>query len=400
MRPLLAAVLVFLSATARADEPSFEALGQAPIVGGDRVRARERALDEAFRQAVEQAVATILSPQAIADRTSQLKLSVYPKARGYVTTYRILEEGEQGPLFQVRALAQVATGRLARDVEAPQAVKPERAPKGKALVCVVEQRDGGPWIASPLERGVADAVAAREVEVTALAGRCAPAVRRTAATGDELDDEQAGALAKSAGVQAAVVGAVQLRSMAAIRGTALPVAHAHARLHLVGPDGRPTGVAEAEGEAWAATLDGAASAARRIAVEGAARSLGPRLAEQWPSRAAATAGVMIHVAGAERYGALQSLARALQTVPGVGTVSPRRLDGAGVDLLVQTAASARALGEALSRAPESGDGLRFAAEPLGDLELKVRVVAPPPPPTVPPPAVAPGAPPSSAPPPG
>src|ERR1700759_762883 len=95
----------------------FEALGQAPIVAGDRVRARDRALDEALRQAVEQATATVLEPGDLVARASDLKLRIYPKARNYVANYRILDEGEQPPgTFQVHLSASVATGRLARDL--------------------------------------------------------------------------------------------------------------------------------------------------------------------------------------------------------------------------------------------------------------------------------------------
>ena len=395
------AALVFLiavSATARGEEPTFEALGSAQIVGGDTVRARDRALDEAFRQAVEQAVATILTPQAIAERAAQLKLSVIPRARGYVATYRIVEEGVAGPLFQVRVSAEVALARLAKDVQAPSVMKVEPAPKWRAAVCVVEQREGALWIASPVEKGVVGAVAAHGVAVAALGGKCAPAVRRTTAASDELDDEQAGALARAVGAQGAVIGAVQIRSTAAIRGASLPVAHAHARLHLVEADGRPTAVAEAEADAWAPTVDGAGDAALRIAIEEATRSLGPQLAERWPSPSVAGASVVIHVSGALRFAALQSLMRALQSVPGVGAVTPRHFDGGGVDLVAQTTTPATALAGALGHAPVGGDGLSFAAEPVGDHELRVLVIPAPPPP--PPPGAPPIAPTTIAAPPG
>ncbi|HEY7955017.1 MAG TPA: hypothetical protein VII38_06970, partial [Polyangia bacterium] len=74
MRFALASVLLLgLAGGALAQEPAFEALGQAPVVGGDRVRARDRALDEALRQAVEQAVATVLDPDQVVARASDLK---------------------------------------------------------------------------------------------------------------------------------------------------------------------------------------------------------------------------------------------------------------------------------------------------------------------------------------
>src|SRR5689334_24308656 len=107
MRALVMAVLLAASLPATAQEPMFEALGQAPIVAGDRVRARERALDEALRQAVEQAAGTVLSPDELVGRASDLKLRVYPKAKQYVSTYRILDEGEATPgTFQVHLSAQ------------------------------------------------------------------------------------------------------------------------------------------------------------------------------------------------------------------------------------------------------------------------------------------------------
>src|SRR5438552_2923841 len=105
--------------TARAQEPAFEALGQVTVVSGDRVRARERALDDALRQAVEQAVSTVLEPSQLVARSSELRLRIYPKARAYVDNYRILDEGETSGVFQVHVSAQVATGRLARDLAAP-----------------------------------------------------------------------------------------------------------------------------------------------------------------------------------------------------------------------------------------------------------------------------------------
>src|SRR5438132_11699290 len=87
-----AIALLLLCGTARAQEPAFEALGQVTVVGGDRVRARDRALDDALRQAVEQAVATVLDPAQLVARSSELRLHIYPKARGYIDNYRILDE--------------------------------------------------------------------------------------------------------------------------------------------------------------------------------------------------------------------------------------------------------------------------------------------------------------------
>src|SRR5260370_1266429 len=70
MQRLIVVTMLALALSAQAQEPSFEALGQAPIVAGDRVRARDRALDEALRQAVEQATATVLDPAELEARAA------------------------------------------------------------------------------------------------------------------------------------------------------------------------------------------------------------------------------------------------------------------------------------------------------------------------------------------
>src|SRR5207249_1023511 len=131
-------MLALAAAPARAQDPSFEALGQAPVVAGDRVRARERALDEALKQALEQATATVLEPDQLVARSGELKLRIYPRARSYVATYRILDEGETNGLFQVHLSAQVATARLARDLASvPPPVK--SGAKLRGIACVGAQ---------------------------------------------------------------------------------------------------------------------------------------------------------------------------------------------------------------------------------------------------------------------
>src|SRR5689334_4577824 len=57
-----------------ADVPQFEATGRAPISGGDRVRARQRALDEAFGHAIEGALSATLGPDVLVRRAADLRL--------------------------------------------------------------------------------------------------------------------------------------------------------------------------------------------------------------------------------------------------------------------------------------------------------------------------------------
>jgi hypothetical protein len=80
--------------------------GQAPVVGGNAAGARERALDDALRQAVDQTIDDLIDPQT---RAAQMKTirALETKARSYVGSYRTLEEGETGGIYTVRVEAEV-----------------------------------------------------------------------------------------------------------------------------------------------------------------------------------------------------------------------------------------------------------------------------------------------------
>jgi hypothetical protein len=338
----LVAVLVLAARAASAQEATFEALGQAQVVGGDRVRARDRALEEAIKQAVEQAVSTVLEPDALVARSSDLRLRIYPKARNYLANYRILDEGDQGSAFQVHISATVATGRLAHDLASvPQPAAPpgKPGPRPRAVVCL---------------RG-ADSVVVREL----VSGRGV----ELATAPSTCSDEAAAAAARTAAAQAAVVGEAESSPAGTIRGTDQLGAHARAHVRLVDPDGRVSAEGSAERDAYGAALDRAEAAAAREAIAEAARALLPALAARWPAPAP-SGGVLVRLNGVTRYGEYLALARALAGVAGVSGVEPRRFAVGEIELLVRTATPAGQLGSGLLRLPPPG--LRLSVTPAGD----------------------------------
>lgn len=132
----LAVALGALVATARADEALYD--GQAQVrMTGDRVRARERALDEALRSALTMAANAYFGDEAMKAKASDLKLRVLPKAKAYVVSYRIVSEDEDGGMLTLRLVADVRLADLARDLSgaAPQVATPT-APQGPMGVCV------------------------------------------------------------------------------------------------------------------------------------------------------------------------------------------------------------------------------------------------------------------------
>jgi hypothetical protein len=381
-----------LAEDARGDEATVEATGQAPILNGDRVRARDRALDESFRQAIDQAIAALPEqplPRAPGGRAALLQLRIYPKARSYITTYRVLDEGEAGPgSFRIRIAAQVERERLQRDLGGTETAA---APTGGARigVCLAERaaatapgHRGSPTSAAAgLIDRVAGALAAAGVDAVALPSGCSPD------DGDDLAIEsRASHAAHTGGLAGAVAGAIQIAPGGGIRGTSLVVARATVRLRMVDAGGHPVAAALAEHEGWGADRAAAALAAAGAALDEATEQLASAAAQRWP---AGGGGIPVHVEGAQGWADVGALVQALAVLPGVGPVELRRFSVGGVELLARGRADAASLVAGLARA-----GGRFTAIARGE-SLLVHVAAVPTPPT----AQAPTAQPSPRPPP-
>ena len=362
MRTLFLAAVMVVAQAASAQEPAFEALGQAPVVGGDRVRARERALDEALRQAVEQAVGTVLTPDELVQRASQLKLRIYPRARNFVTIYRILDEGEAQPnLFQVHVSAQVSTAQLSRELQQPSQTQAHPGARLRGLVCV---EASGPPESAPAEaaqaaeRTVRDVLAARNVEVVARPRACTP--------------ESAAEAARQEVAQAAVVGTAAVEAAGPIRGTALEGAHARLQLKLLEPSGRVSASGDSERDAYGPGLAPAGQAATREATAEVTRTLAPHLATVWSAAPQGmTGGVTVRLFGMSRFADYQSVQRALASLPGVAAVEPRLFQRGAAELLVRTAAGASQLESGLTRVPPVGVHALFKAQPDGSLRVDI-----------------------------
>jgi hypothetical protein len=129
------------------------ATGQVAVVGGNSAGARERALDAALRQAVEQALGEILDAQTRVVQARAIK-TLEGRARTFVKRYRTLEEGEANGLYSVRIEAEVDDVVLRRATErwTPQAAMPGavRAPAPSMMVLTSGAAAAGPAIVAAL----------------------------------------------------------------------------------------------------------------------------------------------------------------------------------------------------------------------------------------------------------
>ena len=113
MAGLLLAVPAFAAAT-----QSVTAEGQAMVKNGDEPAARDRALEDAQRKAVEAAVGTMISAETVMENYQIISDRILSKSTGYIRNYTITSSGAENGIYKVVIKAVVATGNLSNDVDA------------------------------------------------------------------------------------------------------------------------------------------------------------------------------------------------------------------------------------------------------------------------------------------
>lgn len=381
--------LLAVAAPLRAQEPSAESEEGAPdegrgaaalategigvaVVGEDSVRARERAMADAIQRALERAVLQV-APEA----RGRLYV-VSGRARQYITSLRVLSEGESGGQLRVRISAQVDVPRLLRDLRPATGspASPRVTPRRAVLVC-------------------ATLPAATTPGGEALLTAALLALREDLASGLVLAPESA-CPAAGAGADAwpraltheRAAAAVVLDSLTSaqpatlIRGTQPPLfgAAQHLTLTVYTDKGERVSVTPAEGQdsfGFGDSIEAAQRAAARLAAQRAAEALRTQHRGALPLRSPVDDGAALQLTleGVPSYAAYQALLRTLAALPGVQAVEPQRFSPpeslVGLAVVTAQAGGPAELGALLSRTPLPG--LRVQVMPPEGNKLRVLV---------------------------
>jgi hypothetical protein len=117
---------------------TIDSIGTASINSNDAASARDAAIADALRKAVEQAVGTLVAADTLVENFQVMEDSVYTKSQGYVKSYSIISEGQQAGLYEVRVRALVAAGSLAGDLDALGLLQ-KKAERPRVLFMVAEK---------------------------------------------------------------------------------------------------------------------------------------------------------------------------------------------------------------------------------------------------------------------
>ena len=130
-------VWCLLSASSARGETSEQNVvrAEAPIVAGNAVNAKKRALADAFRQVAERAFSELLKegaplPQPLPASVAQLKASLANSAQKFIRSYRLIEQQTEGGVLRVMVEADVDTALLRRELERVRGATVAPAPAG------------------------------------------------------------------------------------------------------------------------------------------------------------------------------------------------------------------------------------------------------------------------------
>jgi hypothetical protein len=199
--------------------------GQAPVVGGNAAGARERALEDAIRQAVDLTINDLVEPQARVAQGKTIR-AIEAKAHSFIGRYRTLEEGEANGVYTMRVQVEVDRAGIQSKIDrgtAPASPAAPPRPAAPAIVVLPGDRTPPAFVANVVAALLSAGLRARAGDPLAKATPSA-AVTVTAETIDE------GALRGTGRV------ATACRAMARFTGVSLPDRTATARAFADGLD--------------------------------------------------------------------------------------------------------------------------------------------------------------------
>ena len=136
--------LLFLVRTGALQSEAGEIIiaeGIAAVYGGNIPAARDKAIDDALRKAVEQAVGTVVSSDTMSENFKVIHDKIIAQTAGYVERYKVLSEKDEGNLFRVRVQAEIGRANLMNDLRALGLLHVLKE-KPKVMVLIEEQVGG------------------------------------------------------------------------------------------------------------------------------------------------------------------------------------------------------------------------------------------------------------------
>jgi len=115
---MLSCLTLLNSPPARCEEAPKEIIASGLGGGKDPGKARDEAINDAMRKAVEQGVGTFVSSESLVDKMVLVEDRIYSESRGFIESYKIINEKKDDGIYEITISAIVKMADLAKGLEA------------------------------------------------------------------------------------------------------------------------------------------------------------------------------------------------------------------------------------------------------------------------------------------
>ncbi|MCK6547305.1 flagellar assembly protein T N-terminal domain-containing protein [Myxococcota bacterium] len=380
---LLALLALAPGAASAGETETIEVEGVAAVVGNDIGRARDKAIDDAKRKAVEQVAGTQVSSESLTQNFQLVEDKVYSRASGFVKQFTIASEfKDQDGTYRVKIKATVDKSAVADNLAQLFKEKP------RVIVMIAEQNVGGKGFS--YWWGNTGLASEMDVMQTALIEKWQPKgfkfvdpgmlkgkLRVTKAMSNPaLADQDVLTLSKGADADVAIVGKVLVTDAGQVmEGVKMHSFHAVGTLRILNVD---TGeiIAVADETGVAPHID--ANMGGRLAIKALASKIGDDLEKKilakWTAEAASATELEVVVEGVKGSKQLDLIQKVIQAeVRGVEQISLRRREKGKAFFTVRVRQDANAFAREVEE--KTYEGLTVEAADVTKARVTLEVTA-------------------------
>lgn len=180
--------------------------------GSDPAAAHDKALEDALRRAVEQAVGTIVESETATENYQLLTDKIYSHSSGYVKSYKILSEKQEGGLTRIQISADVSSGDLSNDLASIGLLqKRMKYPRVVVMISETNTFEGDWWNTYTVSNNQAESTVIQKLKAKGFNVVDPGSVHRGLSAHDALaawqgNDQTAGRIGSKFGAEIVVVG--------------------------------------------------------------------------------------------------------------------------------------------------------------------------------------------------
>ncbi len=358
-----------------------EASGVSIISGGNVATARDAALADALRKAVEQAVGTLISSETMVENYQVLNDNVYTKSQGYVRDYKVISEGQEQNTYRLTVRALVSPVDIKNDLDA-LGILQMRVEKPRVLFMIAEQSLGEKkftfWWDRHVAAGEVTAMLAAEnslkeifinkgFHVVDVSGSEDKITVSNAYRVADLSSEGARQIGRKLNAEIVVKGKAMAKEGPRMAGSPVAAYNADITADVVRVD---DGVVLASSSGHGASRHISDVTGSSEAIKRASEDVADKLVTQIIAKWSKGSTVTLRLTGVTDYKRLTEFKNLLRAqVRGVSAVYQRRVEGTEAVIEIETKVTAQSIADDISRLPGSPVKVTSATQNTVEVEM-------------------------------